>query len=146
MPEVEELTFFPCGLYGFCFKSMSIGVSWYNDGWMSWVWAAHPVQPILATSTHQKTLFATVILSLLHFTQNIKVHINSFCAKSLQLTVIGWNKSPYGTERIKHAKTMYLWWCLCTLVHMYLYLPWIQFCTDVERHQSNPVPCVNKKK
>jgi hypothetical protein len=39
---------------------------------MSAEWAAHPLQPIQPTSTNQKTLFTTVNLSALHFTQDIK--------------------------------------------------------------------------
>jgi hypothetical protein len=35
-------------------------------------WAADPSQPIQPTSTSQKILFATMNLSQLHFTQNIK--------------------------------------------------------------------------
>jgi hypothetical protein len=39
---------------------------------MSAEWAARPSQPIQPTSTNQKILFATVNLSELQFTQDIK--------------------------------------------------------------------------
>jgi hypothetical protein len=68
---------------------------------MSAEWDAHPSQPIQPTSTNRKTLFATVKLSLLHFTQNIQISINPFCAKILKTN---YNVVPYGdhgTERVK---------------------------------------------
>jgi hypothetical protein len=37
------------------------------------VWAAHLSQPICPISTHQKTLFTQVNLSLMYFTHNIHV-------------------------------------------------------------------------
>jgi hypothetical protein len=40
---------------------------------MSAEWAASDEQPIQPTSTHQKRVFATVNLALLHFAQDIKV-------------------------------------------------------------------------
>ena len=40
------------------------------------------------TSTHQKTLLTPVNLSLLHFTQDIPVPMNTFCAKTLKLTIM----------------------------------------------------------
>ena len=48
---------------------------------MSAEWAAHPSQPIQLTSTNRKTLFATVNLSLLHFTLDIKAQMNTFTIK-----------------------------------------------------------------
>jgi hypothetical protein len=40
-----------------------------------------PIQP---TSTNQKTLFAIVNLSLMHFTSNIQIPMNPFHAKNLK--------------------------------------------------------------
>ena len=53
--------------------------------------AVHPSKPILVclTSTYQKTLLTTVNLSLFHFTQDVKVQMNLFCANTLNLTIIG---------------------------------------------------------
>jgi hypothetical protein len=47
-----------------------------KDWWMSAEWAARLSQPIQPTSTNQKTLFATVNPSMMHFTQEIKVPMN----------------------------------------------------------------------
>ena len=56
-------------------------------GWISNVWGACCLlQPIRPTSTHQKTPFVPFNLSLMHFTQDIKVSMKSFCAKTLKLT------------------------------------------------------------
>jgi hypothetical protein len=56
-----------------------------KDGWMSDVWAARPWQAKRPTSTHQETLFTSVNLSLLHFTQDVKVQMNPFCAANFVL-------------------------------------------------------------
>jgi hypothetical protein len=48
---------------------------------MSAEWAARPSQAIQPTSTNQMTSFATVNLSLLHFTHDIKAQINTFTPK-----------------------------------------------------------------
>jgi hypothetical protein len=47
---------------------------------MSAEWAERDEQPILPTSTNQKTLFATV--NLIHFTEDLKVPVNPFYAKT----------------------------------------------------------------
>jgi hypothetical protein len=69
---------------------------------MSAEWAAHPSQPIQPTSTNQKSLFAKVNLSLMHFIQNIQVPMNPFCAKNFKTN---YNVVPYGdhgTERVNY--------------------------------------------
>ena len=55
---------------------------------MSAEWAARDEQPILPTSTNQKTLVATVNLSLIHFPPNNQVPMNPFCAKTFNLTIM----------------------------------------------------------
>ena len=53
-------------------------------------WATHPQQAIQPTSTNQKTLFATVNLSLLHFTQRSISHqhcqIRAYCSRFAKKT------------------------------------------------------------
>jgi hypothetical protein len=69
---------------------------------MSAEWAARTSQPIQPTSTNQTTLFAPENLSLMHFTHNIQVPLNPFCAKNFQTS---YNVVPYGdhgTERVKY--------------------------------------------
>ena len=51
-------------------------------------WAARPSQPIQPTSTNQKTLFATANLSLMHYTEDIQIPMNPFCARTLKLTIM----------------------------------------------------------
>jgi hypothetical protein len=51
---------------------------------MSAEWAAHPSQAIQLTSTKQKTLFAPVNLSLMHFIQNIQISLNLFCVTNMK--------------------------------------------------------------
>jgi hypothetical protein len=51
---------------------------------MSAEWAARDEQPILPTSTNQKTRFAPVNLSLMHFIQNFQIPMNPFCAKKIE--------------------------------------------------------------
>jgi hypothetical protein len=55
---------------------------------MSAEWAAHPPKPIQPTSTNQKTIFAPVNLSLMHFIQNIHIPMNPFCLKTLELIMM----------------------------------------------------------
>ena len=45
-------------------------------------------QPICLTSTHEKTLFTPVKLSLMHFTHDRQLPINPLCAKTLKLTTV----------------------------------------------------------
>ena len=40
------------------------------------------------TSTHQKTLFTPANLSLMYFSQDIQVPVNSFCVKGFKLTIV----------------------------------------------------------
>jgi hypothetical protein len=58
------------------------------DGWVWAEWAAHPSPPIQLTSTNQKRLFAKVNLSLLHFTEDIKLILTLFTVKYVKLTII----------------------------------------------------------
>ena len=55
---------------------------------MSAEWAARPSQLFQRTPTDQTTPFAIINISLLHFTENIQVQINPFCAKTLTLTIM----------------------------------------------------------
>jgi hypothetical protein len=67
---------------------------------MSAEWVVRDEQQIRPISTNQKTLFAPVNLSLMHFMQNIQVTINPFCAKNFKTN---YNVAPYGnhgTERV----------------------------------------------
>jgi hypothetical protein len=67
-------------------------------------WAACPSQPIQPISTNQKTLFATVNLSLMHFIQNVQIPMNLFCVKIFKTNC---NVTPYDdqdTERVNAAK------------------------------------------
>ena len=57
---------------------------WCKDWWVSAEWAARPSQPIRPTSTNQKTHFAIVNFSLMHFTLEIQVPMNPFCAKNFK--------------------------------------------------------------
>ena len=68
---------------------MNIWVKWllHRHGHLD-VWAAHPSQPIRPTATQQKTCFASVNLSLMHFTQDIKVQMNVYSDKPLELTIM----------------------------------------------------------
>ena len=43
---------------------------------------------------HWEKLFSNINRSLIHFTHNIKDHINPFCAKGLKCTVIGCQHFP----------------------------------------------------
>jgi hypothetical protein len=59
---------------------------------------SHPIQP---TSTNQKTLFAPVNLSLMHFTDHIQVPLNTFCAKNFKTNYGVVPNGDHGTERVK---------------------------------------------
>jgi hypothetical protein len=50
---------------------------------MSAIQAARPLQSPNPTPTHEKRLFTPVNLSLMYFTQDIKVQITPFCVKRL---------------------------------------------------------------
>jgi hypothetical protein len=69
---------------------------------MSAEWAAHPSQPIQPTSTNQKTLFAPVNLSLMHFIKNIQVQMNPFCAKTLKLTIMWCHMATMALRGLNH--------------------------------------------
>jgi hypothetical protein len=58
-------------------------------------------QPIQMTSTNQKTLFTTVNLLLMHFTQYDKVPMNPFGAKSLKLTITCFHMSTMALRGLK---------------------------------------------
>ena len=68
-----------------------------KDGWMLDVWDACPSRPIQPTSTHQKTHFAQVILSVMHFIYHIKVQSNPFSAKAFETKQCsGWHSELPG--------------------------------------------------
>jgi hypothetical protein len=68
---------------------------------MSAEWAVRNEQPILPTSINQKTIFAPVNLSLMHFTQNIEIPMNPFCAKTFKANYHMVTYGDHGTERVK---------------------------------------------
>jgi hypothetical protein len=73
----------------------------YFDWWMLAEWDARPSQPIQPTSTNQKQVFATVNLSQLHFTQDIKARINSLTPKYVKFTIIWCPKSSMAVKGLK---------------------------------------------
>jgi hypothetical protein len=67
---------------------------------MSAEWAARPSRPIQPTSKNQKTLFAPVNLSLMHFIQNIQIPMNPLCAKNFKTNYSVTPYGEHGTERV----------------------------------------------
>ena len=65
------------------------------------VCAACPSQPIQPTSTNQKTPFAPVNLSMMHFIQNIQIPMKPFSCQNFKANYTAVPYADHGTERVK---------------------------------------------